>query len=37
MVRNLRNVLHRANMTEGEVRGFRGVIDALARGPRRRR
>ncbi|MDE0703546.1 MAG: RNA methyltransferase [Rhodospirillaceae bacterium] len=37
MVRNLRNVLHRADMTGGEVRGFRGVIDALARGPRRRR
>ena len=37
MARNLRNVLHRANMTGGEVRGFRGVIDALMRGPGRRR
>ena len=37
IARNLRTVLHRANMTGGEVRGFRGVIDALARGPRRRR
>ncbi len=37
MARNLRTVLHRANMTGGEVRGFRGVIDALARGPRRGR
>ena len=37
MVRNLRNLFHRANMTGGEVRGFRGVIDALTREPHRRR
>ena len=37
MVRNLRNIFHRANMTDSEIRGFRGVIDALTRGPRRRR
>ena len=36
MVRNLRTLFHRADMTGGEVRGFRGVIDALVRRPRRR-
>ncbi|MEK9672332.1 MAG: RNA methyltransferase [Rhodospirillaceae bacterium] len=33
MVRNLRNALGRANMSEQEVRTFRGVISALTRGP----
>ena len=37
MVRNLRNVFHRADLTDSEVRGLRGVIEALSRGPRRRR
>ena len=37
MARNLRTLFHRADMTGGEVRGFRGVIDALVRGPKRRR
>jgi len=40
MVRNLRNIFHRASLTDSEVRGLRGVIEALSRGsrgPRRRR
>ena len=37
MVRNLRNIFHRANLTDSEVRGLRGVIEALSRERRRRR
>lgn len=36
MVRNLRNVFHRAEMTDSEVRGMRGVIKALSTVRRRR-
>ncbi|MCY4237748.1 MAG: RNA methyltransferase [Rhodospirillaceae bacterium] len=36
MVRNLRNIFHRADMTASEVRGMRGVIKALATVRRRR-
>src|SRR5690242_3525044 len=36
MVRNLRNILHRAQLTDQEVRTLRGVIVALARGKARR-
>ena len=36
MVRNLRNILHRAQLTDQEVRTLRGVIVALTRGKRRR-
>jgi tRNA/rRNA methyltransferase len=35
MVRNLRAILHRANLTDQEVRTLRGVIVALTRGKRR--
>ncbi len=35
MVRNLRNLFLRARPTEKEVRALRGVVKALARGPRR--
>ncbi len=34
MARNLRNMLHRARLTEQDVRTFRGVINALLRWPR---
>ena len=34
MARNLRNMLHRAALTEQDVRTFRGVINALLRWPR---
>jgi len=34
MARNLRNMFHRANLTEQDVRTFRGVINALLRWPR---
>ena len=37
MARNLRNIFHRANLTDSEVRGLRGVIESLSRRPRRRR
>ena len=37
MVRNLRNIFHRAELTDSEVRGLRGVIESLSRRPRRRR
>ena len=37
MARNLRNIFHRANLTDSEVRGLRGVIESLVRRPRRRR
>ena len=37
MVRNLRNIFHRADLTDSEVRGLRGVIESLSRRPRRRR
>ena len=37
MVRNMRNLLQRAQMTEQEVRTFHGVIVALAGGARRHR
>ena len=37
MARNLRNVFHRAALTDSEVRGLRGVIESLSREPRRRR
>ncbi|MBE8191256.1 MAG: RNA methyltransferase [Alphaproteobacteria bacterium] len=36
MMRNLRNLFHRASMTEQDVRTFRGVINALLRFPRQR-
>ena len=36
MVRNLRNILHRAQLTDQEVRTLRGVIVALTRGKVRR-
>jgi tRNA/rRNA methyltransferase len=36
MVRNLRNILHRAQLTDQEVRTLRGVIVALTRGKHRR-
>jgi tRNA/rRNA methyltransferase len=36
MVANLRNLFHRAPLTESDVRTLRGVIRALAEGPRRR-
>lgn len=36
MVRNLRNILHRARLTDQEVRTLRGVIVALTRGKSRR-
>jgi tRNA/rRNA methyltransferase len=36
MVRNLRNILHRAQLTDQEVRTLRGVIVALTRGKARR-
>ena len=32
MVRNLRNLLHRADLTEPEVRTLRGVVKALSQG-----
>jgi tRNA/rRNA methyltransferase len=35
MVQNIRNVFQRANMTEQEVRTFRGVVKSLSRYPRR--
>ena len=34
MVQNIRNVFQRANMTEQEVRTFRGVVKSLAKFPR---
>ena len=36
MVRNLRNILHRAQLTDQEVRTLRGVIVALTKGKNRR-
>jgi len=36
MVRNLRNLFGRAQMTEQEVRTFRGIIACLTTAPRRR-
>ena len=36
MVRNLRNILHRAQLTDQEVRTLRGVIVALTKGKKRR-
>ncbi len=35
MIRNLRNMLHRASLTDQEVRTLRGVIVALTQGKRR--
>ncbi len=35
MVQNIRNVFQRANMTEQEVRTFRGVVKSLAQYPRK--
>ncbi len=35
MIRNLRNILHRAQLTDQEVRTLRGVIVALTQGKRR--
>ena len=35
MIRNLRSILHRAQLTDQEVRTLRGVIVALTRGKRR--
>jgi tRNA/rRNA methyltransferase len=37
MSRNLRNILHRLEMTEADVRTLRGVVTALSRGRYRRR
>jgi tRNA/rRNA methyltransferase len=37
MVANLRNLFRRAPLTDQDVRTLRGVIRALAEGPRRRR
>ncbi len=34
MIRNLRNMFHRAALTEQDIRTFRGVINALLRWPR---
>ena len=34
MARNLRNMLHRAELSEQDIRTFRGVINALLRWPR---
>jgi tRNA/rRNA methyltransferase len=36
MIRNLRSILHRAELTDQEVRTLRGAIVALTRGKRRR-
>jgi tRNA/rRNA methyltransferase len=36
MAANLRNLFHRAPLTESDVRTLRGVIRALAEGPRKR-
>ena len=36
MIRNLRSILHRAQLTDQEVRTLRGVIVALTKGKRRR-
>ena len=36
MVRNLRAMLHRAQLTDQEVRTWRGIIVALVRDKRRR-
>jgi tRNA/rRNA methyltransferase len=36
MIRNLRNILHRAQLTDQEVRTLRGVIVALTTGKRRK-
>ena len=36
MVRNLRNIFHRAQLTEPEVRTLRGVVSDLSRQRRRR-
>ena len=37
MIRNLRNALQRAEMTEQEVRTWHGVVTALADGPKRKK
>ncbi len=37
MLENLRNLFHRAGLTEQDVRTLRGVVRALAEGPKRRR
>jgi len=37
MIRNLRSILHRAQLTDQEVRTLRGVIVALTKGKRRRK
>ena len=37
MVRNLRNIFHRADLADSEVRGLRGVIESLSRERKRRR
>jgi tRNA/rRNA methyltransferase len=34
MARNIRNMLHRAKLTEQDVRTFRGMINSLLRWPR---
>jgi tRNA/rRNA methyltransferase len=34
MARNIRNMLHRATLTEQDVRTFRGMINSLLRWPR---
>jgi tRNA/rRNA methyltransferase len=34
MARNIRNMLHRAQLTEQDVRTFRGMINSLLRWPR---
>ena len=37
MARNIRSVLLRANMTDQEVRTWRGIVKALATGPKRKK
>jgi len=37
MIRNIRNMLGRAGLTEQEIRTLRGIISGLVRGPKRRR
>jgi tRNA C32,U32 (ribose-2'-O)-methylase TrmJ len=37
MVRNIRSVVLRADMTDQEVRTWRGIVKALAEGPKRKK
>jgi tRNA/rRNA methyltransferase len=36
MTRNLRNIFHRVELTEADVRTLRGVVVALSKGRKRR-